>query len=219
MRVGAALLLAIALGAPAAAQEDVLADPPLPGQGAFQTVLDGLAAELVAASEALRAGERHVATRALDRSLHLAEFGSHAFALGERQRAPFETAHQEIKKARHALQNGRAKAAAGTLSTAGYTLKGSVIEPARSRIADRTAAVEGLPVLNSRGHRLGELESFESREQGLRAVVSHGGFLGIEADQTIVPAGALLGSTGFVVLPVAIEPNAFRAMAELKLGP
>ena len=195
----------------AVAQDDLIVDAPVPGKGGYQIVLNGLAAEMIASAEHLDTGERYDATRALDRALHLAEFGVHAFGLTERQRQPFRTAHDAVKKARHALQNGRPQQAAGILSTAGYKLKSSTIAgTGPSEVPDRTQDVEGLPVLNGRGRGLGELEGFERSEEGLLAIIAHGGFFVFGRETTAIPAAMLLGSKGFVVLPRNISPEEFR---------
>lgn len=204
----AAVILALV---PAVAQDDPVRDGPASGEGGYQLVLAGLAAEMIASAQHLEGGERYHATGALDRAIHLAEFGVHAFALSERQRQPFRTAHDAVKKARHALQNGRPEEAAGILSTDGYRLRSSTIAiVGPSEVPDRTGDLEGLPVLNGRGHGLGELEGFEPSDEGLLAIIAHGGFLVFGRETTTVPAAMLLGSETFVVLPREISPEEFR---------
>ena len=189
----------------------VLPNAPLADLGGFAAVLHGLAEEMTAAAEHLQAeGERHRATEALDRALHLAEFGSHAYGLGPSGAEPFHRALDAIQAARHALQNGRPEDAAEILDSAGQALGQADLEAASpAPITEHAEEVIGLEVLNQHGHHLGELEGFEEAERGPMAIVAHGGFLWWGENRESLPAESLLASEGFVVLPSPVEPEDF----------
>lgn len=179
--------------------------------GGFTAVLHGLAAEMSAAAEHLRsAGERHRATEALDRALHLAEFGAHAYGLGLEGAEPFHNALAALREARHALQNGRPENSAEILDAAAQLLDEVEVAAAdRPPLVAHAEEVTGLKVLNERGHHLGELEGFDEADGGPLAIVTHGGFLWWGENRERLPAEALLGADNFVVLPSPVEPKDF----------
>ena len=212
MRRTLATILALALGAPAAAQDEVLLpNAPITDLGGFAAVLSGLTHEMAASAEHLRAGdERHRATEALDRALHLAEFGAHAYGIGPEAAEAFRGGLDAVQEGRHALQNGRPEDAADILEAASEALRQAEIAAASpGNLPEHGEEVEGLKVLNERGHHLGELDGFVEAEGGPMAVVAHGGFLWWGENRENIPAELLLGSESFVVLPSPVEPSDF----------
>ena len=189
----------------ATAQRDV----GLAGPADFAVVLRGLADEMRTAAEHLRArDERRPATEALDRSLHLAEFGTQAFGIDAEGSEGFRRALAAVRDARHALQNGRPEDCARTLAAAAQALGNvDVAAAAPAPLADHADEVTGLKVLDERGHSLGELTRFEQAEAGPRAIVESGGFLWWGGEAVVVPAEVLLGAENFVVWPFPVGPE------------
>ena len=106
-------------------------------------------------------------------------------------------------------QNGQPENAVAILAEAAEALSRPELVKAAGpqSLAEHAEAVEGLKVLNQRGHHLGELEGFEDAEGGPMAVVARGGFLWWGGSRKRIPAEALIGSDSFVVLPSPIEPR------------
>lgn len=198
--------------APAVPADEVRAEA---GQeiGGFDAVRQGLAAEMLLSAEELDAGRRKKAMEALDRALHLSEFGKAAFGLPAEATQPFEEAHKAIKNARHVLQMGRPEEAVRILAAAGSTLQGETIPevPSAGLTPELADAVEGHYVLNARGHRLGELKDFSGTADRAIAVIGVGGLLSIGETLVEVPLESLLGSESFIVLPVTIPQKEFAA--------
>ena len=148
---------------------------------------------------------------ALDRALHLSEFGKAAFGLPSEAVQPFEDAHRAIKDARHVLQMGRPEEAVRILKEAGPKLQGAgTPEVASDGLTPELAAeVEGHYVLNARGHRLGELKHFSDGTDGAVAVIGVGGLLSIGETLVEVPLASLLGSDSYIVLPITTSQKDF----------
>lgn len=169
-----------------------------------EAVAAGLAEQLATAARALEEGRRHGATQALDRALHLAEFAE-ASASGTEA---FRAALHVVKSARHELQMGRPEDAAQILAQGAAAL-----EPLSDEISMKAVAatdlseVEGLPILNVMGERLGEITGFTEVEGALFAAVEHGNFIFFGGSTAPIPAERLYTGAGFVLLPEDVAPS------------
>lgn len=224
--IAAAIAVAVVAASPANAQAPdsptttravTPAGPPADATHGFDAVRQGLAEAMTASAKALDAGQRHEATKAMDRALHLAEFATAAPALEGPSKRVFQDAHTAVKEGRHALQNGRPEDAARILADAGERLAGATLAPVSPAPpgAREPEDVEGLTMLNAQGHKLGELDGIESSPDGARlAVIGLGGFLGLGEKTVQVPLGHLLVSDAFVVLPETVSREEFAKLAD-----
>ena len=187
-------------------------------QDPFAIVRDGLVEEMRLGAESLDAERRHEATKALDRSLHLAEFAISARGLPGGMDEPLHDAHDAIKAARHSLQIGRPNLAAMRLAEGSRRLAAAPLPDVGEWRIEPGEDLEGLTVLNSRGHILGELDGYGENAAGATvAIVGHGGFVWFGETIVPVPVKLLLGGDAFVVLPSTISPDEF-ATARLVTG-
>ncbi len=141
------------------------------GATTLTTLAHGTSVALRTARRALAQNDRAAATHALDAALRAAEVGSHATA---REASPFDDALQITRTARRALQNGDRAAAVAALDSAGPSL--DAFAGAARRPAGDLARYEGGDVIDPSGVRLGEVESFTTRDGRTAANLRLGGW-------------------------------------------
>ncbi|MDJ0390312.1 hypothetical protein QMO56_19555 [Roseomonas sp. E05] len=176
--------MAQATGATAAAASEATAR--------FDAVRQALTAAMSQSAEALRAGQRHAATRALDRARRLARFGDTAWMLDETGRKAFREARHGVEEGRKALQNGEPEKAADSLQSASQALAQAPLGEAEPRRLDAQAVAEaeGRTVLDARGEEAGTLQGYAPETDEI--LVSRGGLLGIGADTVRLRADQVL---------------------------
>ena len=205
--IGRAILAAALVASATVAQADYATEP---RADPFDVVRDGLVEEMRPGADSLEAERRHEATKALDRALHLAEFAMSAHGLPGALDEPFRGAHKAIEQARHSLQIGRPELAAMRLGEGSRRLAEAPLPDVGRSGIDPGGGLEGFTLLNARGHVLGEIDGYGQDAAGTPvALVGHGGFIWFGETIVPVPAGQLLGSSSFVVLPSSISPEDF----------
>lgn len=166
----------------------------------------GLGADLEAAGQQLRRGNRSEANASMDNALRVAE------VLQASGRPPGAQAVNALGQARAAVQNGRPKEAQQWLATIAAQRAGGSALATHARAPD---AYEGSPLLNASGAVIGEVRRIESGQ----AILALGGvsdFLGFwdlgDPHMATVPVPSLVfgpaptvGKT-FVLLPTLQDP-------------
>jgi hypothetical protein len=197
---GTAFVLAVAIGALAAAPAPAEANSPHVATQPAARVRDGLAANMAQAADALRRSERYDATRALNRARHLAGAMATAAQVASADAPVFRSAYEAIDEGRHALQDGEPDRASEILESGAAALRAARITGRDAPLDARSVArAPGYNVIDESGRKRGELQALELGNAAARLQPSAGGAAGFGAHRESVEAdGVYLGKNYLV---------------------